>query len=270
MVYPVLVDRGNSVDLLVRATAEGRVALNRDAYTRLAMLAERRTARELRREIEHDGTLMIHFAPLGSPAALVDDLVAAAFWCAYFDGSALPRSKAGFDACAKTGKGVLRGTFSEILVQARQILTRRTDVANRLDALTSPAFAQSRDDMASQLGNLVPPDFLRTTPRHHLADLPRYLDGIGHRIENLQGRVQRDLAGIQRVAVWERRFAEVADHAEDSSSGLVAELRFLIEEFRIATFAQQIGTREKISDKRMAVHFEAALSRSTSHEHLAR
>ena len=270
VVYPVLVDRGNSVDLLVRATAEGRLALNRDAYTRLAMLAERRTARELRREVEHDGTLMIHFAPLGSPVALVDDLVAAAFWCAYFDGSALPRSKAGFDACAETGKGVLRGTFSEILDEARQILAGRTEIANRLDALASPAFKKSRDDMASQLGNLVPPDFLRTTPRQHLLDLPRYLDGIGHRIDTLQGRVQRDLAGIERVAVWERRLAGVRDRVEDPSSGLVTELRFLVEEFRIATFAQQIGTREKISDKRMAMRFDVALSGSTSHEHLAR
>ncbi|MCY3620636.1 MAG: ATP-dependent RNA helicase HrpA, partial [Gammaproteobacteria bacterium] len=258
VVYPVLVDRGNSVDLLVRATAKGCLALNRDAYTRLAMLAERRTVRDLRREVEHDGTLMIHFAPLGSPAALVDDLVAAAFWCAYFDGSALPRSKAGFDACAEAGKGVLRGTFSEILGQARRILARRTEVANRLDALSSPAFAKSREDMAGQLGNLVPAHFLRTTPRHRLADLPRYLDGIGYRIENLQGRVQRDLAGIERLAVWERRFAEVAGHADDPSSGLVAELRFLVEEFRIATFAQRIGTRGKISDKRMATHFDAA------------
>ncbi|MDE0440822.1 MAG: ATP-dependent RNA helicase HrpA [Gammaproteobacteria bacterium] len=270
VLYPVLVDRGNSVDLLVRATAEGRSALNRDAYTRLAMLAEPRSARELRREVEHDGTMMIHFAPLGSPAALVDDMVAAAFWFACFDGSALPRSKAEFDACARIGAGALRGTFSEILEQARQVLTRRTEVANSLDGLASPAFARSREDMARQLRNLVPPDFLRTTPRAQLAEVPRYLDGIAYRIGNLHGRVQRDLAGIERVAVWERRFAEVADQTEDPSSGMVTELRFLVEEFRIATFAQRIGTREKISDKRMAIRFDAAKSRSTSHERLAR
>ncbi|MDE0193851.1 MAG: ATP-dependent RNA helicase HrpA [Gammaproteobacteria bacterium] len=270
VLYPVLVDRGNSVDLLVRATAEGRSALNRDAYTRLAMLAAPRSARELRREVEHDGTMMIHFAPLGSPAALVDDMVAAAFWFAHFDGSALPRSKAGFDACAKTGVGALRATFSEILGQARQILIRRTEVAHSLDALASPAFATSREDMVRQLRNLVPSDFLRTTPRAQLAEVPRYLDGIAYRIGNLHGRVQRDLAGIERVAVWERRFAEVADQAEDPSSGTVAELRFLVEEFRIATFAQRIGTREKISDKRMTIRFDAAKSRSTSHERLAR
>lgn len=262
VLYPVLVDRGNSVDLLVRATAEGHSALNRDAYTRLAMLAEPRTARELRREVEHDGSLMIHVAPLGSPAAFVDEVVAAAFWFAYFDGSALPRSKAEFDACAETGKGALRRTFSEVLDQARQILARRTEVGNKLDALVSPAFAKSREDMARQLRNLVPADYLRTTPRRYLADLPRYLDGIAYRIGNLHGRVQRDRAGMEKVAVWERRFSEAANEAEDASSGLAGELRFLVEEFRIATFAQRIGTREKISDRRMAMHLEAVLSRA--------
>ncbi len=270
VLYPVLVDRRNSVDLLVRTTADGHSALNRDAYTRLAMLAASPTARELRREVEHDATLMIHFAPLGSPAALADDLVRAAFWFAYFDGSALPRSKAGFDACAKTGEEALRGMFAEVLGQARRILTRRTQVANRLDALDSPAFARSRADMARQLGNLVPSDFLRTTPRRHLADVPRYLDGMAYRIGSLHGRVQRDLAGIDKVAVWERRFAAVADQADDPASGPVAELRFLVEEFRIATFAQRIGTRGKISDKRMAVHFEAAMSGATRHERIVR
>ena len=262
VLFPVLVDRGNSVDLLVRATAEGHSALNRDAYTRLTMLAEPRTVRELRREVEHDGSLMVHFASLGSPADFVDDLVAAAFWFSYFDGAALPRTKAGFDACAETGKDALRGTFSEVLDQARQILTRRTAVANRLDALVSPAFAKSREDMVSQLGNLVPADFLRTTPRRHLADLARYLDGIAYRIGNLHGRVQRDHAGMEKVAVWERRFTEAANDAEDPESGIAGELRFLVEEFRIATFAQQIGTREKISDRRMAMHLEAVLSRA--------
>ena len=268
VVYPVLVDRGHSVDLLVRATAEGRSALHRDAYTRLAMLAEPRVARELRREVEHDRVLMTHFAPLGRPGAFADDLVAAAFWFAYFEGSALPRTRAGFDACAGTGKGALRATFSEILGRAGRILTRRTEVATRLDALVSPAFAKSRGDMARQLGNLVPSDFLRTTPRRRLADLPRYLDGMAYRIDNLHGRVRRDLAGIEKVAVWERRLAEAAARGDSPSPDVLAELRFLVEEFRIATFAQRIGTRVKISDKRLAMHFDAAFRPTASRERL--
>ena len=259
VVYPVLVDRGNSVDMLVRSTPRGRAALNRDGYIRLALLAEPRTARELRREAEHDGTLMMHFASLGSPAAFAGDLVAAAFWFACFDGSELPRTRSGFDARVSTGAAMVHETFSEIIAHARHTLAKRTAVAHRIEELASPAFVKSREDMAHQLEHLVGSDFLRTTPRGRLPDLSRYLDGMAHRIENLRGRVERDLAGVERVAAWERRLAAAEEQAEDAQSGTVEELRFLIEEFRIATFAQRVGTRGKISEKRLARRFEAAL-----------
>ena len=258
VVYPVLVDRGNSVDLLVRAAPEGHAALNRDGYTRLALLAAPRAARELRREVEHDAETMTHCLALGSPARFADDLVAAAFWFAYFDGADLPRTKPEFDACAEAGHAALRGTFSEALACTRRILAKRTAVARDVDGLTSPAFARSREDMAGQLEDLVGADFLRTTPRDRLADLPRYLDGIAYRIGNLHGRVQRDLAGIDKVAVWKRRLAAVAEQADNVEAPIIAELRFLVEEFRIATFAQRLGTREKVSDERLANRFDAA------------
>ena len=258
LVYPVLVDRGNGVDLLVRPTPQGRTVLNRDGYTRLALLAEPRIARELRREAEHDRVLMMHYAPLGSPAACTGDLVAAAFWFACFDGSELPTTRAGFDDCVKAHRPALRETFFEIVAHARHILAKRAAVVRGIEGLASPAFAASRADLVRQLENLVGPDFLRTTPRRHLPDLPRYLDGMVQRTQNLQGRVARDLAGIETVAAWERRLAAVGEQAREAQSGTVMELRFLIEEFRIATFAQRIGTRGKISEKRLARRFDAA------------
>ena len=112
--------------------------------------------------------------------------------------------------------------------------------------------------MTHQLETLVGPDFLRTTPRRHLPDLPRYLDAMAQRLQNLHGRVERDRAGIEKVAVWERRLTEVKERAGDGFPETVTALRFLVEEFRVATFAQRIGTREKVSEKRLARRFDAA------------
>ena len=154
----------------------------------------------------------------------------------------------------------LQKTFFEIIGHARHIMAKRTAVAHRVEELVSPAFVNSREDMAHQLEHLVGSDFLRTTPRGRLPDLPRYLDGMAHRIENLRGRVERDLAGVERVAAWERRLETVEEQADDAPSGTVTELRFLIEEFRIATFAQRIGTRGKISEKRLGRRFDAAMA----------
>ena len=256
LVYPVLVDRGNSVDLLIHATPRRRAALDRDGYTRLALLVESRTVRHLRREAERDPTLALHYAPLGSPAELVEAMLSASFWFACFEGHGLPVTKAAFEQRLAIGRTSAMPILLEILEHARDILGKRLEVARGIEGLTSPAFASSRNDLRGQLDHLVARDFLRTTPRSRLADLPRYLDGMLYRIGNLHGRVERDLAGIEKVAVWERRSA-VLSEASEVGHGAAAELRFLVQEYRIATFSQHLGTREKVSAKRLQVRFEA-------------
>ena len=165
-------------------------------------------------------------------------------------------TKAAFEQRLAIGRTSAMPILLEILEHARDILGKRLEVARGIEGLTSPAFASSRNDLRGQLDHLVARDFLRTTPRSRLADLPRYLDGMLYRIGNLHGRVERDLAGIEKVAVWERRSA-VLSEASEVGHGAAAELRFLVQEYRIATFSQHLGTREKVSAKRLQVRFEA-------------
>lgn len=255
VVYPVLVDRGDSVDLLMQSTPKSQAALNRDGYARLALLADARATRQQRREVERDLVLARHFASLGTLAQLVDGLLAATTWFAYFEGCELPATRAAFEQRLASNRQALGPIFQDTLDWARKILAKRFEVARAVDALDSPAFAASRADLAGQLDRLVGADFLAVTPKHRLPDVPRYLDGMAHRIDNLQGRVRRDRAGIEAVRLWERRLAALRESGETADT---AELRFLVEEFRIATFSQRLGTRGKVSAKRLQARFEAA------------
>ena len=253
VVYPVLVDRGSSVDLLIHTTPTGRAALNRNGYARLALLAEARSVRYLRREVERDRDLALRYAPLGSLAELSDSLLMAAAWSAYFDGRALPATQQAFAACLAAGK--LAAEFAEVLDVARVILAKRFEVARKVQELDSPAFAESRTDLEEQLDGLAGARFPMETPRHRLADLPRYLDGMAYRIDNLRGRVQRDRAGIAAVRPWQTRLCALREAGETEQ---LEALRFGLEEFRIATFSQRIGTRGKVSAKRLGAQFQAA------------
>ena len=253
LVHSVLVDRGASVDLLIRATPSGRDTLNRHGYARLALLADAQTARRLRREVERDTALALHYAPLGTVSELADAVLLAAAWFAWFEGRELPATRAEFDArLAECG---LAPTFAATLERVRQVLKLRFEASRALDALASPAFAPSRADMASQLQCLVAPDFLRHASKALLDDLPRYLAGIAYRIDNLQGRVAKDRAGIAAVAPWEARLA-ASREAGDSATTM--ELGQLVQEFRIATFSQPVGTAAKVSAKRLQQRFDAA------------
>ena len=185
VVYPVLVDRGRSVDLLVHVTPRGRTSLNRDGYTRLAMLADAGGVRRLRRDVEHDLTLALHYAPLaaggfgrrpGRRRLLVGLLRRAR----------VADDQGDFEQRVADGRSTAPAVFAEMLGHARDTLARRFDVAQRIETLVSPAFAPTRDDLVGQLDDVVPAAFVRTTSRARLADLPRYLDGMLYRAGNLQ------------------------------------------------------------------------------------
>jgi len=253
VVYPLLVDRGDSVDLLFRASPQGRAAGNRAGLTRLALLAQPAAARRLRRDAEEDADLARGYAPLGRVTALANALVETSAWHAYFAGRELPATAGAF--AARLAESALAPVFRETMEQARVILAKRLAVHAELDAMTSPALAASRADLLAQLDDLVGADFLANTRRERLPDLPRYLDGMAWRIERLRlgGRLARDQAGIAAVGEWQRRLA-----ALDAAGADTEELRFLLQEFRVATFSQPVGARDKVSAKRLEAHFRAA------------
>ena len=251
-VFPVLADRGDSVDLLWRLTESGRSALNRAGYARLALLADRAATRRLRRHIELETELARHCVALGGVVRFADAVLLAAAWFAYFEDRPLPTVRAAFDERLAAGK--LAAVLATTLARSKAILTRRSEVVKALADLHSPAFAPSREDMTTQLEDIAGVDFLTVAPSQRLVDICRYLDGMIHRAASLRGRVDRDLAGIQTVTPWQERLAALrrADHPQ------AIDLHFLVQEFRIATFSQRIGTREKVSDKRLQLRFEAA------------
>ncbi|HJP98016.1 MAG TPA: DUF3418 domain-containing protein, partial [Rhodanobacteraceae bacterium] len=82
-----------------------------------------------------------------------------------------------------------------------------------------------------------------------LAQLPRYLKAMRLRAEKLRTDPSRDHARMQQVLPYWRKVLE-ARAAGDDSPALEA-LRWLVEEWRVSVFAQQIGTAEPVSGKRM-------------------
>ena len=255
VVYPRLLDCGDCVDLLVRASPDGADAANRHGFTRLALLAQADNARRLRRDAEEDAELQRGYAP-GRIVRLAALLLETAAWHAYFEDRELPRTRQAF--AARLAETPLAPVFRETMEHTRTVLTKRLAVSAALNALTSPALAASRTDLATQLDMLADAHFLLRTPRQRLPDVPRYLDGMAWRIERLRirGRLARDQAGMAAVAEWEQRLAALA--ATSVAPRDLDELRFLLQEFRMATFSQPVGVRGKVSAKRLDERFRAA------------
>ncbi|HEY6598783.1 MAG TPA: DUF3418 domain-containing protein, partial [Pseudomonadales bacterium] len=76
-----------------------------------------------------------------------------------------------------------------------------------------------------------------------------YLDAVQQRLEGLQGRVDRDARAAEEIAVFEARLARVVTALGERDD--LEDARFLIEEYRVAVFAQRLRTKGKVSAKRI-------------------
>ena len=108
------------------------------------------------------------------------------------------------------------------------------------------------DDVAEQLDHLVFDGFVLATPAEHLADLARYLEGAVLRLDQLPASAARDAQGLEvidRVTQrWNQRLEQLPRGRRDAFN---EHAQWLVEELRVGLFAQRLGTRGSVSEKRV-------------------
>ncbi|MEP4078590.1 ATP-dependent RNA helicase HrpA [Haloferula sp.] len=106
------------------------------------------------------------------------------------------------------------------------------------------------DDLEEQLIWLFRSQFAWKSGFARVVDYERYLRGIQSRLGRLKSLpIVKDLEKMDRVRnYWEPWFAEWTKRPDDPS---LWEYGWKLEEFRISVFAPDVGTREKVSEKRL-------------------
>ncbi|MEM9025373.1 MAG: DUF3418 domain-containing protein, partial [Verrucomicrobiota bacterium] len=120
----------------------------------------------------------------------------------------------------------------------------------RHEILTTPAhYPEFHQDMA----RVAPKDFLKRTPFTRLAHIERYLKGYLLRNKRAKTNLPKDREKLQRVAAFHEQLIKLIQKSakEPSLRGPVQTLFWMLEEYRISLFCQELGTAEKISEKRL-------------------
>ena len=114
--------------------------------------------------------------------------------------------------------------------------------------------AVALNDIKLQLANLVYPGFVRDTPGVWFKELPRYLKAIELRLEKLGSQVQKDRVWSGELAtLWTQYKTRADKHAQEGKRDeQLLMYRWLLEEYRVSLFAQQLGTKVPVSDKRLS------------------
>jgi ATP-dependent helicase HrpA len=229
---------------------------NRAGYSRLVLLKLPQAARYLKNQIAADKALGVLFAPLGGAELFRDELLRASVWACFFEESTLPGSAAEFSERLRDRRGELADQLSSMQLELREILQARHGLIGALDAATSPAFVDAVADIRAQVAELVPPAVLTVTPSDRLGDIPRYLEAALYRLENLQGKVKKDLEFIDSLRGFRQRIDRLAEELGRESADW-QQLRYFLEELRVGLFAERLGVKEKASPKRLNRRLEA-------------
>jgi len=251
--YPALVDEGASVALRLHDSPEAAVQAHRGGVRRLLMLALPDQAKEIRNKRPGLDRLTLLYGGVGTGEELRDDLQAAVFDQVFLRHE-VPTDSAAFERLRDAHRGELIDAADALIETLTGILERHHNLRKRLNESAPLSETAARQDIEAQLSALIYPGFITQTPSERLADLPRYLDAIGRRLDRLSRDPSRDeplRKQVRRwVDAWEQRRAH--QQRKGMTDPALDTFRWLLEEYRVSVFAQELGTREKVSDKRLA------------------
>ena len=238
--FPALQAEQDGVAVRLAKTPEEARELTRRG---LAALIERQLGNDLG-WLERDLRAVKNLGPLISTLAPAEELQAQAFQAirAWVGGRpVVPLTAAVFGTVLDRAKADLRGIVPRFCEQLREILTLRQTL------LVQPgAPAGLERDLAA----LLSPDFLRTTPYVQLPHFPRYLKGMKLRAERWRQSPAKDAERAAQLAPY----VAAAGKLRERDGGEA--FRWLVEEFRVSLFAQELGTAEPVS----AVKLDRALA----------
>jgi ATP-dependent helicase HrpA len=157
------------------------------------------------------------------------------------------RTAAAFDARVASARGGMGLPAQEISGVVQSALERMARILAALPKAPAPAAA----DIRAQLAWLAPAGFLLTTPWSRLREFPRYLHAIEQRLEKSARDPRRDAQLAAEVAPLENRYRERVRIERGLKPPGEDDFRWLLEEFRVSLFAQQLKTRVPVSARRL-------------------
>jgi ATP-dependent helicase HrpA len=155
-----------------------------------------------------------------------------------------PLTRDAFVVRIASARETLKGIVWKLIDPLREALVLRTAL------LTHP---QPYAGMEAELAGLIGPGFLVRTPWAQLPHLPRYLKAMKVRADRWRQDPGKDHRRALQVAPWAKTVLELskgfprnAEHARR-----LDEFRWLVEEFRVSVFAQELGTAQPASEKKL-------------------
>ncbi|QLB45039.1 ATP-dependent RNA helicase HrpA [Mannheimia pernigra] len=251
--YPAIVDEQTTVGVKLFETEFEQTRAMQAGLRRLLLLNVPSPIKYLHEKLPNKAKLGLYFAPFGKVLELIDDCIACAVDKLIEDFGGFVWNEEKFNALKEYVRANLNTTTVDIAKQVEKCLTLAYELHKRLKGKLDFTMAFALSDIKSQIDRLIYPEFVSQTGYQRLNDLHRYLTAIARRLDKLVIDSNTDRAKMLRIEQVQEAYKQLLNKLPKSKAipDEVLEIRYMIEELRVSLFAQQLGTKYPISDKRI-------------------
>ncbi|TVP79405.1 MAG: ATP-dependent RNA helicase HrpA [Puniceicoccaceae bacterium] len=252
--YPALVTQDQAVHLRLLPDREQALRATTQAWPDLAEQVMGREIAWIQRDLKALKTLGVELLQLGGYAAIKDPAWAHLRRHLFHTEKLLPLQAQRFSQTLDQAKARARGLVLQLVDQLRELLAARQAVLRLLEEKRTKQ-AIIYPGMRAHLEHIAPPDLLTSYEFSDLPHLTRYLKAMLLRAQRARESIQRDIEKSQRIAPHEAKLKELEQLAAKTSPGSrsqsIKPYKMLLEEFKVSIYAQELGTAQKASEKRL-------------------
>jgi len=249
--FPSLVEAGSGVNLRVRSDAEQAAAETRLALVRLFLLeSQSKIKHQLDHfpQIEQLELLSTVHAPFKQIRGQLQLLLALRACTAQ---SKIPRTAAEYQQFLTVARNRISVAVQDVAAVVNPIVTAYRTVLKEIEDLNAPSWAYAKQDLKQQFELLFPANVFIVQPWTALTQYGRYLEGMRVRCQKLKNAgLDKDRRNYGEIEPYMKRLIEAVT-SKGANRPEVVDYRWMVEEYRVSLFAQQLGTTQPVSPKRL-------------------
>ncbi|MDB2384463.1 ATP-dependent RNA helicase HrpA [Endozoicomonas sp.] len=253
-VYPALVDQKESVAVRLFESQSLAARENRQGLVRLLrfrLSSQLKFALSKMPRLKETQLLATNLVNL---KVLEEDVLGLLVAQVFLHEKEQPTNREAFEQRVNSFKGELVPAAEKIDGLLNDIFRVAQSVSRALKGKNIPLDrAFSMADIKQHLGRLLRDGFMQEAGMEWLTHYPRFIKGMAARLDKLPAQVNKDRAWTEELSVLQKAYEERLNIHEKHKvvDETLRHYRWMIEEYRVSLFAQQLGTRFPVSDKRL-------------------
>lgn len=251
--YPALVKAKQSVEIKLFDDEHQAQSVNAIGLRELLRLNVPSPIAHMQRTLPNKAKLGLYYHGFGQVNMLIDDIIAAAVDTIVADSQIQVNDEKSFSELRDIVRTQLADSVVEIAQKVEVSLSLLNKINKKLKGKVSLELVMAHGDIKSQLEGLVFKGFVSTLGTQRLDDLTRYLKAIERRLEKLPIDPNKDRVVTIGIATLVKEYQGLMNKLTKTAMvpSELSQIRWMIEELRVSLFAQTLGTKMPISEKRI-------------------